>query len=259
MILAVGAGVYRLLIRLARPAWVNWALLPGTVVSETAYIFGCLITGGEIRRAKIMPGGGDRRKGGDAGGEPATEAAARWKTVGPVIASLISIVGCAAAILLVHSLLGERVINSFATRAAAGDGLIPTALPQSWAGFWDQLKLQVDLLRRMAETWGELLAGRRWDGWRVVLFVYLALCLSLRLAPAGKPIRATLAAVGVLAAIIAVAGAISTYYAGFSDLIERIWPLVTYVWTSLLLVLAVTLLIAGVTSLARAVLAKGAR
>ena len=71
LILFAGIGVYRLWTKLVKPAWVNWALLPGTVVSEMAYIFGCLITGGEIRRAKLMPDGGGRK--GNTDGEPATQ------------------------------------------------------------------------------------------------------------------------------------------------------------------------------------------
>ena len=50
LLLAMAAGVYALLARLMSPAAVQWLLLPGTLVSEVAYMFGMLITGGEIRR-----------------------------------------------------------------------------------------------------------------------------------------------------------------------------------------------------------------
>ena len=63
LVLFVGAGVYRLWSGMVRPAWVNWALLPGTVVSEMAYIFGCLITGGAIRRATLLDVPGVGRAG----------------------------------------------------------------------------------------------------------------------------------------------------------------------------------------------------
>ncbi len=58
--LFAGMGVYRLWTRLVKPTYVHWALLPGTIVSEMAFIFGCLITGGEVKRAKLIegPGGG---------------------------------------------------------------------------------------------------------------------------------------------------------------------------------------------------------
>ena len=64
-ILFTAMGVYRLWAGIVKPGRVNWALLPGTVVAEMAYIFGSLITGGEIRRAKLMDAG----KGGPGRGK----------------------------------------------------------------------------------------------------------------------------------------------------------------------------------------------
>ena len=247
LVLLVGTGTYRLWSRLAKPAWVNWALLPGSIVSEMAYIFGCLITGGEIRHAKILPGKPDGRTHDD--GQPGTEAAPRLKLIGPVVASAFAIVACAAAILVVHALLGEPVIAEFAGGGLATAEQLPKALPTSWDGFWDQAKDQAELLKRMCEA----LADVRWANWRVPLFVYLALCLSIRLAPTGKPVRPTLAAAVALAALIALIAAVSTRFRG---LIEELWPLLTYVWTSLLAVLVVTLLATGVAALVRAILDK---
>lgn len=248
--LFAAAGVYRLWTKLVPAVYVNWALLPGTIISEMAYIFGCLITGGEVRRAKLLPGKGD---GGESGGDaaPATEASARWKLLGPVVAGILSIVACVAAVLVVHAALGEPVLREFATGAGVlpASAALPQAPPESWDAFWDQLRGQVDLLRRMAET----LADVPWSDWRVPVFIYLALCLSVRLAPVGKPIRPTLLAVVVIAAGIALVGALS---ARFRDVMENLWPLLTYIWTSLLFVLALTLIVRGVVLLVRAVAGK---
>ena len=63
LIIAMGLGIYRQWTSLVKPAIVHWALLPGTFVSEVAYIIGCLITGGEIKRAKLMDNGGAAGKG----------------------------------------------------------------------------------------------------------------------------------------------------------------------------------------------------
>ena len=243
LILLIGSGVYRLWGRLARGAWVNWALLPGTVVSEMGYIFGSLITGGEIRRARLMPEGG-RQSRSAAHGEPTAEAAPRLKVIGPIIAAMIAIIACAAAIILIHSLLGEPVIDQFIT----ADGLLragrlPGELPGSWAGLWDQLEGQLALLRRISETWAEV----DWRNWRTGLFVYLSICLSVRLGSVGRNFRATLAAVVVIAAMIALVGLIWTK---FSDLMDDIWPLLTYIYTLLLFLLFVTLLVRGIILLA---------
>jgi len=255
LLVFMGMGVYKLWSRLVPAAWVNWVLLPGTIVSEMAYIFGCLITGGEIRRAKLLvaprTAGGRRRHGDDS--EPTTEATQRLKVIGPLVASLLSIVACGAAIVLIHSLLGKPVIRTFYLI----DGPIyvtylEKSLPTGWAATWDQVGRQLDMLRRMCETWGEV----DWLDWRVPLFVYLAACLSVRLTPVGRDLRFTLGAAVIVVALIAGIGAVSTQFTG---LVEDIWPLLTYVYAALLFLLAVTLTLQGAVFLTRALMGKGGK
>lgn len=256
-ILFAAMGVHRLWAGMLKPRWVNWALLPGTVVSEMAYIFGCLITGGEVRRARLigrgqgLRGWGKSSAGPDADAEPTTEAEPKLRIAGPIIAAFMCILACGAGIIIVHALLGRPVIGQF----AGGDTHLLTSrlksLPGSTGEFWDQLKHQVDLLHRMAATWGEL----DWLNWRVPLFVYLALCLTIRLAPVRRSLRATLAAVIATAGIIALVGLI---WRRFRDLMDELWPLVMYVWASLLFLLAVSLAIRGGVGLVRALLEKPA-
>lgn len=250
LILFTGTGVYRLWTRLGQPKWVNWALLPGTVVSEMAYIFGCLITGGEVHRAKLIPKASEK---GDTAGEPTTEAAAGLKHVGPIIAALVSIVACIAALLLAHALLGKPVIRQF----VIGGGLLsmatlPKELPGNWEVFWQQVAGQVTLLKRMCETWRDV----DWLDWRVVVFIYLSLCLAVRLSPVRRPIRPTLVAVVAIAAVIALVGLI---WRQFGGLMGKLWPLLTYIWALLLFALAVTLLLMGIAALARIVLGKSGK
>jgi hypothetical protein len=239
LMLFMGMGIFRLWSGLVRPASVSWALLPGTVVSEMAYIFGCLITGGEIRRAKLIPGGG---KGGDGGSEPTTEATSALRVIGPLVAALVSIVACAGAVLFVHAFLGEPVMDRFAATLPAAR--LPNRLPADLTGFWDQLEAQVSVLRRMFETWRNL----EWTNWRVPLFVYLAACLSIRLAPVRRDPRATLGAVVVIAGVIAIIGALSPR---FENLMSDVWPLLTYVWANLLFLLVASLVIRGIVALVR--------
>jgi hypothetical protein len=224
---------------MVKPAWVNWALLPGTIVSEMAYIFGCLITGGEVRRAKLieMPG-----KGKAAGGEPTTNASSGLKIVGAILASLVAMVACIAVILLARELLGASIIEALAVRQGIADGGLPKSLPKSWDAFWGQVNHQVLLLRQICETFGS--RGRL--DWRGAVFVYLALCLSIRLSPVTRPMRPTLAAVVVIAAAVALVG---LAWDRFSGLIDDVWPLLTYIWSSLLFVLVATLLVRGLAGL----------
>ena len=214
------------------------------------------ISGGEIRRAKLIDTSGAKSsaKAGSDGGSasgPGTEAAPRLKFIGPAVASLLAIVACGAAILAANSYLGQPVLATFKfTLGMPPTAGLPQELPLSWQGFWDFLIDQVRLLQRTCETWTDL----KWLDWRVPLFVYLAACLSIRLAPARREVRAMLAAAVLVAAGIGVAGLISDH---LSDLMHELWPLVTYVWASLLFLLVLTLLIRGVVSLAAVLAGKG--
>lgn len=246
LILFAGIGVYRLLGQLGKPRWVDWALLPGTIVSEMAYIFGCLITGAEVKHAKLISSEQNAKGGrrGSNGASQATEATPKLKVVGPTIAAIMAIVGCMAAIVIVHALLGGPVIEQFieSNTADGESAMLAQSIPTSWSAFWSSLRGQIDLVRRMCETWG--LAD--WLNWRVGLFVYLAVCLSIRLAPVSRPVRPTLGAAIAISALIALAGAMSS---SFEGLVTDLWPLLTYVWASLLLVLMLVLLASGVASL----------
>ena len=247
MIMFTSMGVYSLWARMIRPNWLNWALLPGTIVSEMAYIFGCLITGGEIRRAKLIP---PAPKKDAPDGEPITEATAGMTYIGPIVAALISIVACVAVILLAHTLLGKPVIREFST---AGGLLSVAGLPKepasSWDMFWEHLTQQISLLRRMCEAYGNV----NWLDWRVPVFVYFSGCMAIRLCPGKRPLRPSLVAAGCLAAVIALIGLIWQEFAG---LMNDLWPLLTYIWTSLLFALTVTLMAKGAIAFVRVLMGK---
>ncbi len=239
LIVFCGMGVYRLWAQVLRPAWLGWVLLPGTLVSEMAYIFGCLITGGEVRRAKLLSDRGDADSG-----EPTTQAAPRWKVLGPILAALVAILACGAAIGLADWLLGEPVMREFRFARELADPADQPAVLASWDALWGRMENQLRLLRRMCET----LARLDWLNWRVPLFVYLATCLSIRLAPVRRDPRATLAAAGIVAVAIVLIGAVTTR---FDQILQAVRPVLTYVWGNLLLLLAVSLLARGLIALAR--------
>lgn len=231
-----------------KPAWVDWALLPGTLVSEMAYIFGCLITGGEVRRAKLMPPKTESAK--NRSGPPSSETTEGLKYVGPMIASLVAILACIGILLACHALLGEPVIREFITgNDMLGRAELPQQLPTHWDLLWEQIESQVRLLRRMSETW----ANVDWLDWRVPLFIYFSICLSIRLSPLNRPMRPTLAAIMALAVAIALMGMI---WPRFSGLMKDLWPLLTYIWALLLFLLIFTLWLKGVMALAHIFLGK---
>lgn len=239
LILFAGVGVCRLWSGLLRPAWVNWALLPGTLVSEMAFILGTLITGGEVRWSRLVPaGGGKGRDGGEAG----TQTSGGLRVVGPIVAAGLSVIACIAGILVVRWWIGGYVLETFVLSGPVDE--LPRRLPGSWEGFWKLVAVQVELLRGTCEFWARL----DWLSWRVVVFVYLSACLSLRLAAPGRDLRWTLAAMAAISAGMALAGAIS---ARFETLLGDVWPLVTYVWSLLLFLLVVSALLAGAVELVR--------
>jgi hypothetical protein len=244
LIVVAGIGLYRLWAGRLRPAWVNWALLPGTVVSEMAYILGCMITGGEVRHARLIDTSG-------RGGEARTDATGGIKFLSPLVASLMALVACGAAILAAYRLLGEPVLVEF-TLGVGGitsGGLLPKELPDSWPGLWSLLQDQLGLVRRTLETWAKV----DWVSWRVPLFVYLSMCLSIRLAPVTRAVRPTLLATVALALIIALVGLI---WPDFEGLMDKVWPLLTYVWATLLVLLVLTLVTIGLVSLGRVLAGK---
>jgi len=251
LILFMAIGVHTLWSRIVKPVWVSWALLPGTIVSEMAYIFGCLITGGEIRRAKILPGKTEA-KSKAADGEPRTESTPRLKVIGPVIATLFAVIACFAGIVAAHAFLGEPVIKEFIHGWTLPLAALPDRLPASTDTFWDQVRDQTRLLQRMAGTWVDL----KWLNWRVPLFVYLTICFSVRLAPVRRDLRYTLASVLVITGAIALAGAVSDR---FADLVRDLWPLLTYIWTVLLFLLLATLLLHGLLALFRVLAGKSGK
>jgi hypothetical protein len=255
LIIFAGIGVYMLWTAMVKPAVIDWLLLPGTIVSEMAYILGCLVTGGEIRRAKLIgSGGGGGRKGGAGGaeGKPAgggggatTETGGGIKYVGPLVASILAIVACGAGIFFANHWLGGPVIEEFREQTGLSQSLFTT-----WEGFWGFLREQIHLLQRGCEA----LYGLDWRDWHVPLFVYLAACLSIRLAPTRRDMRWTLAAAIFLSALTALLAYASPK---FKDVIASVWPLVTYIWTTLLLMLLATLLLKGLINLGMSLAGKG--
>jgi len=243
----VARGLQRLWSRMLQPAWIDWVLLPGTVIGEMSYMFGCLITGGQVNRAKLLelPAlRGARRGGVAADGQAKTQSKPRLAGLGPIDGVAASMLACLAAIVLLCSALGKSVVVEFIT----GDGLLasaslPRSLPGRWDALWDQMEVQLELARRTYETWGRL------DllDWRQVLFVYLTVCLSVRIAPPGRPLRTILVAAAAMALLVAAAGLIVGI--GGRSIMEKLWPVLTYVWSTLLALLAATLLVRGAVGL----------
>ena len=243
-LLLMGHGVYRLLGGIGRPVWVHWVLLPGSLVSAMGYIFGSLITGGEIRRATLM-GGTPATKGQAAApqGAVTSEPAPKLKVVGPIVASLIAIVVCLLGIVGAKALIGRGALETYCTDVIREGKLLPKTLdqapPKTWAAVWTQLDDQLHLVRRQGET----ILKQKWTDWKVWVFFYLSLCLLVRLQPSGGKLRATLLAPPVLVGLAALAATIHKPFAAY--LTGDLWLLLSFCWSLLMLSLAGALVLRG--------------
>jgi hypothetical protein len=166
---------------------------------------------------------------------------------GSTVAALAATMACVGGIVVAWQLLGEPVIREFIVGWELPIAAVPTRLPLGEDAFWEMLRQQADLLRRMTHLWGEV----DWLDWRTVLFVYLTVCFSLRLAPPKRDLRPALLAVLVIAGLIAAVEALR------GNEMSGLWQLLTYLWTLLLWLLAVSLAITGVAVLIRVLAGKG--
>jgi len=229
-------GVYRLAELFGRAKLIDWLILPGTLVGEMAYVFGCLITGGEVRGARLFPSSRHKTE--------ATQTVHAIKVIGPLLAATIALICGIGAIVITHGQLGEPVIREF---IVDDTGVIPSVeanldgqLPTTSQQLWDLPAKQLKLVRKMYRT----LLKANWRNWRVGLFVYLALCLSIRLAPIRRPIRPALGATVLAPGIVAL---VQLAGMDLTSGIRSLWFLLTYIWASLLLALiALALILAGI-------------
>ncbi|MBI5725645.1 MAG: hypothetical protein HZA50_16925 [Planctomycetes bacterium] len=230
LIALAGLGIYRLWSSLVGRTAVEWFILPGAIAGQTCYILGTLITGGDIKNARIIPGGPA------AGGSPAPAGRGGLNIFRCVLASTLCLAGCLVAIAAAYKLLNSQLVGAFIFHVGL-DGVrmpmqLPRELPASWGACWELLHRQIDMVRRMIDTLGTQRAG----DWRMPLFAYLTICLGVWTAPVARPVWGALAAAGVLGGACAAAGAISRQAQAVLTG-DDLWYLLTYLWAIMLAML----------------------
>jgi hypothetical protein len=223
LILLMGMVLYRLWTRLLGHRLVDWLLLPGTVVSELAYANGLLLMGRPAAGGIISHAGNSYAPGQVPTGKYAWAVSA--------IASLVALIGSCAVAVLVAKSLGRGVLVHF---VLPWNETLPTELPRDLRFLSQQGRL-VGLLAR--SLWQQ-----DWLDWRTGAFVYLSICLAVRLGVVRHDWRVALASGAGLLGLLAGLGALGVDVAGP---MEDAWPLLSYIWTLLLSLLALTLLIRG--------------
>lgn len=238
LIALAGLGIYRIWSSLVGRTAVEWFMFPGAAAGQTCYILGTLMTGGNIKNAKFLPGGGQA-------GSPAAGGNGGLDIFRCLLASTLCLAGCIVALAAAHKLLDSPLVGPFVFHVGLDGVRLPTQLtrelPATWGACWDLLHKQIDIVKRMIDT---LLAQKAGD-WRMLLFAYLTICLGVWMAPVGRPIWGALAAAGAVGGGCAAAAAISPQA---QDMVagDNLWYMLTYLWAMMLTMLVFSGAVVGV-------------
>lgn len=224
-------AIHHLWCDLVKPRIVNAILLPGTLVAQLAHVLGLLITGNSVRNVSLM--------GDDERGDPTTDSPEknRLPIFGAIIVAWLPLLACGTALYFVGTTWGMQVLRNFVISTS-----LPTALPTTRAGVWDLLHGALDVSENMLNA---ILESPLAD-LRVIAFLYLSICLTVRMTPFADSRRGAIIAMFISGVIIAALGALNT---AVGNSIERAWPLLSFAVGMLLFLLLLTLLIAGVAGL----------
>jgi hypothetical protein len=240
VIVFAALAVHRLWCALVPPKAVNILLLPGTLVAQLGHVIGLLITGGTVNDTSLVNDGDSA--------EPKTgqDTQTRIPVVGTVIVALLPLAGCAAAIYCSSRYLGTAILSSKAMPTKPTD---PLAIPTTVGAVFTLLHDAVNLVKGVVSA----IRGCDLTNWRTALFLYLSVCLTVRMAPLTGNIRGSIIAILLTGLLTFLAAQIVRS----PGLLAGVWPLITFSAAMLLLLLLVTLLSTAVVNLVRIVAGKG--
>lgn len=232
VILLLAWAVVHLWSGIVRPKVVNMALLPGTLVAQMGRIIGLLVTGAKINNTALMEDGEK--------GDPATDVHYEPKVpvFGPIVVGLLPMLAIGTVIYLVLGRFGRPVV------ASIPHDEIATELPLTLAAFWDQSRGLVTLAE---ETLNAVLRADM-GTWKTLLFAYLMVCLTVRMAPFAGNVRGHVGAVVAACSILAL---INSLDSRTSQIVAQAWPLISLTVGWLLLLAIISLLARGAVSATR--------
>ncbi len=228
-------GIHELWSRLIKPRVVNSILLPGTLIAQLGHVMGLLVSGAPVRNTQLM--------GDDEEGKPTSDPPDRQRlpVIGPILVGLLPLAACAVCLYLVSVQWGMGVVRNLSGGSSL---LLPQALPLTLAGLWEMLRNSVTLVEAMLD------AILRSDvlNWSTALFLYLAVCLTVRMAPFEGNRRGAVGAIFLAAIVIAI---IATLIPTAREFILTSWPILSFAVGMLLFLLLVTLLVSGAVGFVR--------
>lgn len=225
-------GVHEIWSSLVKPKVVNAVLLPGTLAAQLGHVLGLLVTGGTVHNTTLF-------KDDETGGPQQTpDPKPRIPIIGPVVVGVLPLVLCAGGIFLAARIIGGPTVNALTAGSVNND------LPLSLAAFWDLLREQITL---MEETLTIVVQSNLTD-WHSWLFLYLLICLTVRMAPFPGNLRGSLGAILLVALLAALAG---SFIPQTQTFIESGWSVMSLSVAALMLLLLVSLVVRGTVSLVR--------
>lgn len=228
-------GVHQLWSALIKPRVVNSVLLPGTLVAQLGHVLGLLISGNSVQNTKLM---GDDDEGKPTSDTPQQQ---RLPIIGPILIGLLPLVACAAGLFVAAKLWGGSVLGNLRGGSTL---LLPQALPLTFAGVWDLLRSGVDLLEALVNA----IVNSDLPSWPTLLFLYLAICLTVRMAPFEGNRRGAIGAIFLAAVVIALLGSLMPAARAY---VESSWPILSFTVGILLLLLLITLAVSGLVGFVR--------
>lgn len=229
-------GVHRLWSSLVQPKIINSILLPGTLVAQLGYILGTLVTGGTVNNTTLVKD--------NESCEPETGEDTQTKVpvIGSVILALLPMAGCAVAIYWTARYFGGQFLDGM-QQAQFNQTLLPTSL----AAFFDTIRGTLSLVEHLVAV----VRASDLQNWHTILFLYLVVCLTVRMAPLTGNLRGSLGAIALFGVI---AFLVSQVTKSDSGAFGTAWPLIIFCVAVLLFLLILSLIVTGVVGLIKTVL-----
>jgi hypothetical protein len=225
-------GVHQLWSGLVKPRVVNTVLLPGTLVAQLGHVVGLLVTGGTVNNTTLF------KDDDTAAPDQTKDPRPRIPVIGPVIVGMLPILFCAGAIYVVSGQLGGQLAAEMRRET------VTSTLPKTLAGGFDLVR---DLVTQAEGTLAGPLSADLGD-WRVWLFLYLLVCLTVRMAPFPGNLRGALGAILVLGLLTALA---ANFAPAVAVKVQEGWPTLSLAVGALVLLLMISLLVRGGVGLAK--------
>jgi len=226
----VAWGVHRLWCSMLPVKVVNVVLLPGTLIALLGHVLGLLVTGATVTTATLYKDDGS----GDP--ETTTDPKPRIPVLGPILIGMLPLIACGAGTYFAARYLGWE----FTTRIPSE--YVGPHLPTTLHGGFEFLRSQVSLVESLVAA----VRSANFRDWKIVLFVYLLICLTVRMAPFQGTARGALAAILLLGSG---AAALTSLLDVADPRVKTGWTVLTLSIGTLLLLLLVSLVIRGAVGL----------